>query len=95
MKVNLLQAAHLGAKDYKKGIQELPDELKSDDFFKALSKAGKLFLISSVEVKDEEVKDEEEKATKKRGRKPATDKAPAEEIPLPEKAAEKAAEKAD
>ena len=37
MKVNLLQAAHLGAKDYKKGIQELPDELKSDDFFKALS----------------------------------------------------------
>lgn len=81
MKVNLLQAAHLGAKDYKKGIQELPDELKNDDFFKALGEAGKLFLISSVEVKDEE-----EKSTKKRGRKPATDKAPAEEIPLPEKA---------
>lgn len=90
MKVNLLQAAHLGAKDYKKGIQELPDELKSDDFFKALSKAGKLFLISSVDVKDEE-----EKAPKKKGRKPATDKAPAEEISLPEKSAEKAAEKAD
>lgn len=85
MKVNLLQAAHLGGKDYKKGIQEIPDDLKSDDFFKALAKAGKLLLISQIELKDEE-----EKTTKKRGRKAATDKAPAEEIPLPEKAAEKA-----
>lgn len=84
MKVNLLQAAHLGAKDYKKGIQEIPDELKSDDFFKALAKAGKLLLISQIELKDEE-----EKAPKKRGRKAANDKAPAEEIP-PEKEAEKA-----
>lgn len=90
MKVNLLQAAHLGGKDYKKGIHELPDELKSDDFFKALAKAGKLLLISQIELKDEE-----EKAPKKRGRKAAPDKAPAEEIPLPEKEAEKAAEKAD
>lgn len=78
MKVNLLQAAHLGAKDYKKGIHELPDELKSDDFFKALAKAGKLLLISQIEI--------EEAPVKKKGRKPANDKAPAEEIPLPEKA---------
>ncbi len=89
MKVNLMQAAHLGGKDYKKGMIELPDDVADDPFFSALSKAGKVFLISKIEEKKEEASAEDgevkEEAPKKRGRKPATDKAPAEEI-TPEKA---------
>ena len=86
MKVNLFQASCFNGKDYKKGMIELPDDVAEDPFFSALSKAGKVFLISKIEEKKEEasaedgeVKEEvKEEAPKKRGRKPANDTKKAE-----------------
>lgn len=69
MKVNILRAANILGKDYKKGIVEIPDSAANDDFFKALSKDNKILILSKYE----------EAPKPKRGRKPNSEKAASEE----------------
>lgn len=60
MRYNLLRAASLAGKDYKKGIHSLPDEAVKDPFFSVLSKFGLIFEI--VEAKAPAIPVVDEKA---------------------------------